>query len=288
MSSEVQVRRILPRGLDKFDLDRLCLHTDIIFVVGKRGTGKTTLIRSILRHHRHRIDFLVVMSGSEKANRAYQHMMVPRVCIRHKFDATYLQEIYNEVASGKTRGKSGKAARVVFVFDDLAFGGNTFWGNETIRNIMFMGRHYQIGIMFAVQYIMHIPLECRSQYNYAFTMQDNAFDTLERLRKVFFSFIRKDDDFQTVLQYFTAQFGVLVSVGACNDPELTRCMNWFRAKQDTRLFLVGSAEYRLLYSPSQLVHYNEARRKRPHVRRAAFSPMGSQSGRATPESLSVR
>lgn len=248
---EENVRRILPRGLKQFDLNKLSLHENIIYVIGKRGTGKSTLIKSIVHHHRHNLDLVIALSRSEKANKFYRNMMIPKKYIKSTFDEDFLDGIFQIIK----RNNSGTPMRTLIIFDDFAFLKEKFWKSRFVIDMMFMGRHFNIGVIFAVQYVMHIPLDARSNYTFAFALQDNGCDTQERLHSCFFSFIRAQDDFVKILLYFTYNRGVLVSDGMSNDIDITKCVSWMHPYEIKFPFLVGCRTYRSLYTQSQLLLY---------------------------------
>lgn len=52
-----------------------------IVVIGKPGTGKSTLIKSILYAKKHIFPVAVAMSGSEDSNEAYKKNVTFNICI---------------------------------------------------------------------------------------------------------------------------------------------------------------------------------------------------------------
>ena len=62
MAANIQIRKFDPR---KIDSNRVCVF------IGKRGTGKSTLVTDVLYHHR-KIPMGVIMSGTEESNEHYK------------------------------------------------------------------------------------------------------------------------------------------------------------------------------------------------------------------------
>ena len=230
-----------PPELHQFSMWQLQLNRHIVMINGKRNSGKSTLIADILYHHRH-IRKVVVFSGSESANGFYTKLCVPKMFIRHGFDPVYLEKMYNEQ---KTTQSS-----CLLILDDLSFD-DTIWKDKTIIDIMNMGRHQGLGVVFASQYVMHVPLKLRGQIDFFFALKDNSHQNQERLHKCFFSFIKKTNDFCDVYKHFTDNFGVLVSDCTANEHAVQKCMYWYKALVHPFRFHVGCRAYRQLYGPEQ-------------------------------------
>ena len=69
-------------SLKKFDPSTID-HNRIIVAIGKRGTGKSTLVTDIFYHHRH-IDAGIVMSATEESNGHWGNF-IPELFIYNDF-----------------------------------------------------------------------------------------------------------------------------------------------------------------------------------------------------------
>jgi len=64
-----------------------------LVVIGKPGTGKTTLISSLLYSKKHIIPIGIVMSGSEDSNGHYKKML-PNTFVFNDYDEDVIKKFY--------------------------------------------------------------------------------------------------------------------------------------------------------------------------------------------------
>lgn len=229
-------------NLHKFAMRQLELDRHFIMINGKRNSGKSTLLAEILYQHRYFRKF-VIMSGSERTvNGFYTELSVPKIFIKRGFDPVYLDRLW------KLQCVNPKSC--CLILDDLSFN-NDMWKNETLNTIINAGRHAKLGLIFASQYIMHIPLELRQQVDWVFTMGDNSRPAQDRMYDAFFSYVETKKIFKQIFMHFTDNHGVLVSDNASMSHDLKNCMYWFKATPRKYRFHVGCETYRALYEEDQ-------------------------------------
>jgi hypothetical protein len=216
----------------------------VVVIVGKRRSGKSTLIKDMLFKHRD-MRKVVVMSGSEEATGFYHDLAIPKSFIRTRFDPVFLRKIYDIQVDNPDKP-------CLIIFDDLSFD-NTMWKDPTISDMLYKGRHYGIGCIFAVQYVMHVPLALRNQVDYAFVFSDNNYKNQARIHDNFFAFVSKIEEFSKIFRHFTNNRGVLISNCVSNSSDPRECMHWYRSTIIEGLFHMGCDEYKRCYSKKQSV-----------------------------------
>jgi hypothetical protein len=246
---ERNIRRVLPDGLSEMNLKMMHMHELVAFFIGRRNSGKSQLMRYVIRKRRKDIDMVVVFCLSEGANGFYANMMIPCKFIHTTYSVDKLIGVINVM-------KRYPHLRKLLVFDDMGYLGKSFWNSAPLKELMFAGRHFKIGLMFAVQYVMHIPIDARFNFTHAFVMMDNALDIIHRINNTFFSFIRPAD-FLPIFQTFTRDHLAIVSLGESNRHNVGECMRWIKSDMNCAPFLIGTDIYRSFYAQWQIDQYIE-------------------------------
>lgn len=246
MNSKYDISKWAPPGLHEFDINRINIVKQILFVLGKRDSGKSTLIKNILFHFRNQVRKVFVMSGSEDANHFYETTAIPITFIKGKLDIALLHAIFNLQKEFQEP--------CLLILDDLSFE-KALKKDPTLIEILFKGRHFNMGLIFAAQYLIHIPLDLRTSYDFAFVFGDNNGKNQDRLFENFFSFVSNAAEFRKIFRYFTSNRRVLVADGAASSFEIDECMYYFKSKKITGVFHVGCTEYRAFYSADQKENY---------------------------------
>jgi len=216
--------------LKRFDMNTIEPNATIL-LIGKRGSGKSTLIKDIMFNLRTKINYGIVMSRSEEANQHFASF-IPR------------SSIYTDYSDGpigrlmQYQKKNIKKGRHMFmILDDCMFDNKILKGT-TIRELYLNGRHYQTLIINATQYIMDIPPAIRNNTDYVFLFKDNIHTNREKVWKHFFGIFSEYSDFNEVLDKATENFGCVVlntRIQSCNPSD---CVFFYHAKQNIQPFRV--------------------------------------------------
>lgn len=184
--------------IKRFDPSTMASNATV-FLVGKRGTGKSTLIADIMYHNRSKFHYGIGMSATEEVTGDLGRF-IPRSCLYHDFTEGALSGLMAhqkkdgaKVKRAQLRGEDRKLKPMFVVMDDCAFDKKTL-SNSTMREAFMNGRHRALFIVNAVQYMMDIPSSLRGQIDYVFATRDNIRDQREKLYKYFFGIF---DDFET-------------------------------------------------------------------------------------------
>ena len=131
--------------LKRFD-PRTIRDDKVLLFIGKRGTGKSTLVTDIMYYKRN-IPSGVVMSGTEDGNHYYQKY-VPDLFVYGNYSK---ETIENIIAKQKNNmSVYGKTNPVFILLDDCMFD-KTFMKDECIRQMFMNGRHWNIFFLLTAQ-----------------------------------------------------------------------------------------------------------------------------------------
>ena len=206
--------------------------------IGKRGTGKSTLVADILYYMR-RIKAGVAISATEDGN-AYYSQFIPDILIHSEYKPEIIQQVINrqkKVINSDTKTPEGD----VFVLLDDCMYDKKMIRDTNIRGIFMNGRHWRITFLLTMQYCMDLPPDLRSNIDYIFVLRENIIQNQEKIYKNFFGIFPQFSVFQDVLNSCTEGFDCLVLDNTSRSNNIKDCVFWYKATPD-RKFKVGTKE----------------------------------------------
>ena len=196
----------------------------VVGVIGKRGTGKSVLVKDIM-YYKKSIPMGVVMSGTEDG-KSYYSKFVPDCFVFSEFDKTALERL---VDRQKKLSKIGKATKVFIVLDDLMFD-KKIMKEKVMRQLLMNGRHWNIFMITTAQYPADLgPPEIRSNCDYIIACRETIHQNRERLYRMFFGVFPSFDDFCRVFTACTENYGVLVLDNTKQTNHIEDIVFWYKA-----------------------------------------------------------
>lgn len=203
-----------------------------IYVNGKRGTGKTKLIIDLLAFFRH-CSHAVVFCPTLEAEETYAQY-VPKPFIYKKWSGEAVTRIYEAQIK---LGKQVKDYPLVIVFDDCLFDPK-FARDLSTRTLYMNGRHANITVITAGQYMMDLPPAIRANTDYVFMLAENGRANRERLYKNFGGIFDKFGDFNDCLQQSTENYCAMVIDNKQLSHDVADVVSYYKAKLGLK-FRVG-------------------------------------------------
>ena len=210
-------------NIRKFDPSTIAPDA-VVLLVGKRGTGKSTLLKDLMYHMRHKLDFGLAMSPTEECTSDLSSY-VPSSCIYNDFMGDKVDALLEEQRKAV---KKGSGRRVFLLLDDCMYDKKIMRGLN-VRNLFMNGRHRRIFFINCQQYVMDMPPDLRSQVDFVFVMRDNIRSNKEKLWKFFFGMFEKFQDFTQVMDRCTQNFDCLVFDSTAKTTNVEDCVFWYRA-----------------------------------------------------------
>lgn len=237
----LQLKRFDP---SKIASDKVCLF------IGKRGTGKSTLVTDIMYHKRN-IPSGVVMSATEDGNHYYRQY-VPDLFIYGSYSKETIENIIERQKNNIN--KYGDTPNVFILMDDCMYD-KAFTKDECIRQLFMNGRHWKIFYLLTTQYCMDIPPGLRTNIDYVFVLRENVIQNREKLWKSFFGVFPTFNMFQQVMDACTENFECLVLDNTSRSNKLNECVFWYKAAVRPP-FRIGSETmwnaHKRLYNPKHV------------------------------------
>lgn len=254
-------------AINRFDMARLH-HNSVIYNIGRRGSGKSHLMKHIIYQLRNDIDYAIGFAGSLSAENDMKSGGICPANIYAGFDIDILQGVVDLC-------KYWKAAKiernVLIVCDDLMFD-KKIMKNELFRLICMNGRHHNITFINAIQYVMDMGADLRSQVDFVFAFYDPNEGTREKLRREFFGVFPNMKAFTKVTDKCIAkQYECLVLDAKGVDGRQTSAtdtVHWFKAPEAVPVFRVGRSSIWKLHKRYRISADERLRRAKAAVEKS--------------------
>ena len=211
--------------IKKFNLKSI-KENRIIFIIGKRHTGKSVLMKDLLSNMP-RPDFVLAMAPTEDTLRMYREF-VPESCIFDHFSQEKLERV---VSIQRELVNRGKKRTVLIILDDCLYQKGVL-KSTAMRSIFFNGRHDNISLMCAAQYMMDVDVSLRTNIDYIFTMRETILTNRQKLFKYYFGQYKRFEEFDRVMQACTQNYKALVLDGTISCTEPTESVMWYKASTE--------------------------------------------------------
>ncbi|BCU09355.1 hypothetical protein [Sicyoidochytrium minutum DNA virus] len=190
--------------IDYFDPSTIS-DGSVIVLVGKRGSGKSTVAQDLMSYQRHCKRGLCI-AGTEQAN-PFWGQYIPECFIHHRFDEELVYQLLRD--QNAIFEKYGKHEPTFAIFDDLMYDPG-FLKTEAMRMLFMNGRHSKITILVAAQYMMDVPPAMRTNTDYVFIMKENSRVNRMRLYDNYPGVFDSYEDFYSVLKTCTDNYESMV------------------------------------------------------------------------------
>ena len=254
----------------KFD-PKTIKESRIIFIIGKRHTGKSVLMKDIL-YNMPRPDFVLAMAPTEDTLRMYREFL-PEACI---FDHFSQEKLDNTVAVQRELVSRGKKRTVLIILDDCLYQKNVL-KSTSMRSIFFNGRHDHIGLVCAAQYLMDVEVSLRTNIDYVFSMRENILLNRQKMYKNYYGQFKSFSDFGKVMTASTQDYRTLVLDGTkSTSSNPTDSVMWYKASTDVPGFRLCK---RMYWKWSQKYGLSDSAVRRAQQRQFQIDTAGCGAGK---------
>ena len=207
----------------------------IILLVGKRGTGKSTLLIDLCYQLRRKVDYVIGMSPTEDTNSALG-AFIPKSAIYDDYDEEAIIRMMN---LQRQMWRAGRGYSAMLVLDDCCYD-KKILRSKVIREIFMNGRHRHLTFIISAQYVMDLPPDLRTQVDYVFALRENVMQNRERMWKQFFGFFKSYKDFATTMDSCTENFECMVCDNkSAKGNTIEDSVYWYKASRDIPKFKMG-------------------------------------------------
>ena len=209
----------------------------VIVFIGRRGTGKSYLVRDLLYYHQN-LRRGIVMSDTEKLGDGFFSKHIPKCMIYEKYNTTTIQQLLSTQKMELKRikkekeayGTSNIDARTFCLLDDCLYD-KTWKNDEFMRKLFMNGRHWKVMLIITMQYPLGIPPNLRTNIDYTFILRE----PYKRNRKIIWEnyagMFPTFDSFEQVMNQCTENFECLVISNNAKSNKLVDQIFWYKAEK---------------------------------------------------------
>lgn len=221
-------------GIKKFDMKKIPQDAVVIFI-GRRRTGKSTLVRDMLFHHQN-MPIGTVISGTEESNSFYGKMipplfihgdMSPVILDNYvKRQKQIMKKIQEEAGSGIV---SKRDPRSFLILDDCMYD-DSWTHDKNIRYLFMNGRWLKVMFIITMQYPLGIQPALRTNVDYVFILREPYLNNRKRIFDNYASAFPSFEFFCQMMDQCTTDYGCIVIDNTSQSSKLEDAVFWYKAE----------------------------------------------------------
>ena len=233
-------------NLRKFDMKMIPQDAVVVFI-GRRRTGKSTLLRDLLFHHKD-MPMGTVISGTEESN-SFFGKMIPKLFIHGEYNPTILsnyvkrqQNIMKRIMKDQQNGITSKIdPRSFLVLDDCMYD-DSWTHDKNIRYIFMNGRWIKVLFLITMQFPLGIPPALRTNVDYVFILREPYLSNRKRIYENYGSVFPSFEFYCQVMDQCTQNYECLVVNNNTQSNKLEDAIFWYKANIHPD-FKIGADEF---------------------------------------------
>ena len=135
-----------------------------VSLCAKRNSGKSELLRYLVRANHNKFKKIFVICPTEKINNFYKNI-VPANCVYEEWDDDWIEDLIDNLSKVNAGKTNSNANHILLILDDCCSDTN-FHSSGSFKKLFTRGRHLFISIIITTQYIKHIPPIARSNSDF--------------------------------------------------------------------------------------------------------------------------
>jgi tRNA uridine 5-carbamoylmethylation protein Kti12 len=160
----------------------------IILVLGKKSTGKTVLVKNILKTVA-KDSIPTIVCSNEYEIGSYNDIK-PDITIHKEYDEKIVDDLHFKVRKAFA---NNKIANNILVLDDVLYD-NKWMKSINIRSIFMNNRGYKMGMIITMQYPLTLLPMLRTNIDYVF-LYKNCNNSTKRIYDEYFSEVLPENEF---------------------------------------------------------------------------------------------
>lgn len=221
-------------NIKRFDMKRIPQDAVVIFI-GRRRTGKSTLVRDLLFHHQD-MPLGTVISGTEESNSFYGKM-IPPIFIHGEYNPIILDNFVKRQKMIMARiqkeqqggGRSRLDARSFMILDDCMYD-DSWTHDKNIRYLFMNGRWLKCFFIITMQYPLGIQPALRTNVDFVFILREPYASNRQRIYANYASAFPSYEFFCQIMDQCTQNYECLVIDNTSHSANLSDCVFWYKAE----------------------------------------------------------
>jgi|UniRef100_A0A6C0LR91 hypothetical protein len=219
----------------------------VCIFIGRRRTGKSTLVRDLLFHHK-TLPLGTVISGTEESNDFYKKI-VPPLFIHGAYSPVIIQNYVNRqklimqkiMKEQAERGQSRIDPRSFLILDDCLYD-DTWIRDLNIRYLFLNGRWVKVFFLITMQYPLGVPPILRTNVDYVFILREPYMSNRRRIFENYGSAFPSFEFFCQVMDQCTQNYECLVISNNTQSNKIEDIIFWYKAELHGD-FRIGAPEF---------------------------------------------
>jgi hypothetical protein len=215
--------------LRKFDMSMIN-YDNVVVMIGKRGSGKSYLVKDLLYHKRD-IQVGTVISPTEHVNK-YFGDFVPNQFIHDEYTPKLIESVLKRqsmVMKKLHKGHDEIDPRAVLLLDDCLYD-NSWVKDKNIRACFMNGRHYKLLFLLTSQYPLVGTPALRTNIDFVFICSENILANRKRLYENFAGMMPSFSSFCQLMDQCTNNYECLVINNITKSSKITDQIFWYKAE----------------------------------------------------------
>jgi hypothetical protein len=207
-------------------------------IIGKPGTGKSTLITSLLYEKSHLFPSGIVMSGTEDSNHHYSRIF-PATFVYNNLNIEQINEYIKRQKLAKEHVENPWS---VLLLDDCTDDPKLF-STPLFQGIFKNGRHWKMWFILSLQYCMDVKPVIRTNIDGTFILRETG---LRNRRALWENYARIIPDFSlfcTIMDQLTSDYTALYIHNQSQSNNWEDCVYWYKAKPVPKDFRFGCDDF---------------------------------------------
>jgi hypothetical protein len=233
-------------NLRKFDMKMIPQDAVVVFI-GRRRTGKSTLLRDLLFHHKD-MPLGTVISGTEESN-SFFGKIIPKLFIHGEYNPTILANyvkrqklIMAKIMKEQQMGGTSRIdPRSFLILDDCMYD-DSWTHDKNIRYIFMNGRWIKVLFLITMQFPLGIPPALRTNVDYVFILREPYMSNRRRIFENYGSVFPSFEFFCQVMDQCTQNYECLVVNNNTQSNKLEDAIFWYKAMIHPD-FKIGADEF---------------------------------------------
>jgi hypothetical protein len=233
-------------NLRKFNMKDIPQDAVAIFI-GRRRTGKSTLVKDLLFHHQN-MPLGTVISGTEESNGFFKKM-IPPIFIHGEYNAVILANfvkrqklVMQKIMQEQDAGRVSKLdPRSFLILDDCMYD-DSWTHDKNIRYLFMNGRWLKVFFLITMQFPLGIQPSLRTNVDYVFILREPYMSNRKRIFENYGSAFPSFEFFCQIMDQCTQNYECLVINNNTQSNKLEDAIFWYKAEMHTD-FKIGAPEF---------------------------------------------
>ena len=211
-----------------------------IVVIGKPGTGKSSIISSIVDSKKHIIPVSQIFSGTEDSNGFYCSKFPSITVYNNLKDLKPVEQFISRQKYAKRYLDNPWAVQII---DDCTDDPKLFT-KPLFQSYYKNGRHWKMMHILSLQYCLDIKPVIRTNIDYTFLCRESSKKNRKSLFENYATCVDNQAEFETLLDSLTSDYSSMVIVNRNTSNNIEDCVRWYKADLDRiKNFKFGAEDF---------------------------------------------